>query len=220
MNDMNGYFGREYFTLHQGKRRYICFLCNLLNGRQITDVLDIGCGYGFFLWGLDHFGYATYGIDSSKVALRVARVRTKAHIALSNSETLPFHDDSFDAVTTFDVIEHIENYKGALREVHRVLRPGGTVYIITLNGESLLKSALGRSWSWYKDPTHKHLFSPSDLKDVLECCGFEDIRTRTFFNFNLAGESTKVLRFLRPLGRTFYVPKFGDSILATAKAKA
>jgi 2-polyprenyl-3-methyl-5-hydroxy-6-metoxy-1,4-benzoquinol methylase len=213
------YFDREYFVLHEGKKRYIAFLCNLIKGLGGQRVLDIGCGFGFFLEGLDDLGYFTYGIDLSGRPLQEARKRSKACLVQASSTAIPFKESFFDAVTIFDVIEHVQDYEAALLEIHRVLKPGGQVFLITLNAGSLLRPIAGKSWSWYMDPTHVHIFSASQMERSLGNCGFKEIRVRTFFNLHLAGETTRALRMFRSLGRVIFLPKFGDSVLAVGRAE-
>jgi 2-polyprenyl-3-methyl-5-hydroxy-6-metoxy-1,4-benzoquinol methylase len=213
------YFDREYFVLHEGKKRYVAFLCNLIKGTNAQRVLDIGCGYGFFLEGLDNSGYCTYGMDLSRAALKEAKKRTKACLAQACSTEIPFKTSSFDAVTIFDVIEHVKDYDLALTEIHRVLKPDGYIFLITLNASSLLRALLGRSWSWYMDPTHVHIFSTSQMESALCDFGFIDVRVRTFFNLNLAGETTKPLKVIRSLGEVVFMPVIGDSMLAVGRAE-
>lgn len=213
------YYNREYFVLHEGKKRYVAFLCNMIKGTDAQRVLDIGCGYGFFLESLDESGYCTCGMDLSRAALKEAKKRTKANLAQACSTGIPFKASFFDAVTLFDVIEHVQNYDLALKEIHRVLKPGGYVFLITLNASSLLRFLLGRSWSWYMDPTHVHIFSTSRMERSLCDSGFRDVHVRTFFNLNLAGETTKPLKILRSLGEVVFLPVIGDSMLAVGRAE-
>jgi 2-polyprenyl-3-methyl-5-hydroxy-6-metoxy-1,4-benzoquinol methylase len=213
------YFDREYFVLHKGKKRYIAFLCDLIKESGARRVLDIGCGFGFFLEGLDDLDYCTYGIDFSKSALKETKKRSKAGLAQASSIAIPFKTSFFDAVTMFDVIEHVHDYETAFREIHRILKPGGYIFLITLNANSLLRHLAGKSWSWYMDPTHVHIFSASQIENSLFNCGFREIRIRTFFNLHLAGETTKAFTMFRSLGKVVFLPKIGDSMLAMGRAE-
>ena len=215
----HNYFDREYFQLHRGKKGYVNFLANLLANYQAKGkVLDIGCGFGFFLEALDKGKYNTYGIDISEFAIEQAKQRSKAHLTVQSAdERFPYRDDLFEAVTMFDVIEHISNYRYALEEIYRVLKPGGYAFVITANSNSLLRKILRKQWYWYKDPTHIHLFSPKSLRQSLMDTGFTSITIRTFFDFYLAGETSKYLRPFRPLNRILFLPKFGDAMLAIAR---
>lgn len=210
------YFEREYFVLHAGKRRYLDFLLGELRraGVRRGDVLDVGSGFGFFLEALASDGHRPFGIELSPYAAACARVRTPGRqVAGSAERPLPFADRSFDAVTLLDVIEHVEDHVGALRECARVLRPGGRVLLVTLNRWSAARPLLGKRWSWYQDPTHVHMFSIGSLRRALDAAGFDCARTATLWNFCSVGETTRLLRPLRRVGRVVRAPAFGDAIL-------
>lgn len=94
-----------------------------------TRVLDAGCGTGGFL---ARIGPATraFGVDLSTEASRLCRLRG-ATLARARVAALPFPDATFDLVTCFDVIYHlwVEDDRAALREMARVLRPGGAMLL-------------------------------------------------------------------------------------------
>ena len=217
------YFDREYFTLHEGKGRYLIALIDVLrsHGVDAGRVLDVGCGFGFFMEALEGRGYEPCGLEISDYARDRARERTRAPIVAGSAEqTFPFEAGSFDAVTMFDVIEHLEEYEAALAECRRVLRPGGHLFVITLSGHSIARPLLGKHWSWHKDDTHVHMFTPGSLKRALKDAGFMDMGLTTFFNFCSVGESTPALKPLQRIGSFVRVPWIGDSILAVAKTRA
>jgi SAM-dependent methyltransferase len=216
------YFDREYFTLHAGKARYLAALIEVLRSHGVESgrVLDVGCGFGFFVEALEDRGYEPSGLEVSDYACERARERTQAPIVAGSAERpFPFGAGSFDAVTMFDVIEHLGGYETALAECRRVLRPGGCLFVITLSGHSIARPLLGKHWSWHKDDTHVHMFTPTSLKRALDDAGFADTALTTFFNLCSVGESTPALKPLQRIGRFVRVPWIGDSILAVAKVQ-
>ncbi len=100
-------------------------------------VLDYGCGTGYGSHHLAESGLTVVGVDVSDSAVRHAAGRYEApgltFQAIPPVETapLPFEDDSFDAVVSFQVIEHVPSVDAYLAEVARVLRPGGTLLCAT-----------------------------------------------------------------------------------------
>ncbi len=104
-------------------------LARHLDGRAAAEILDAGCGTGGFIRFLarERPAWQVTGVDASDLACGLARERTKASIVQANLERLPFADGSFDAVVTADVLYHVEDDRQALREIRRVLRPGGIV---------------------------------------------------------------------------------------------
>jgi SAM-dependent methyltransferase len=87
-------------------------------------ILDVGCGTGANLQMLSQFG-AAEGVDVSGEALEFCRARGLAKVKQGAAETLPYEDASFDLVTGLDVVEHLDDDLSGLREMRRVLRPGG-----------------------------------------------------------------------------------------------
>lgn len=214
------YFDREYFELHPGKVKYLDYLVGLLRNHGVRSgrVLDVGAGYGFFLEALEKAGYEAAGMEISEHAAEQARLRARGQVARQGAEEpFPFPDDSFDAVTMLDVIEHLRDYAAALASCRRCLKPGGKLFVITLNAHSLARPLLGRRWSWYQDPTHIHMFTARMLREGLEGAGLTVERMTTESNFCSVGEGTKFLKPLRVIGRVVHSPVFGDSLLAVAR---
>jgi len=115
-----------------------------LRGRR---VLDVGCQAGSLPIALCKRGAAVTGVDVDEKLIEGARIRARGHgvaptFAVAVAEALPFADASFDAVTFVDVIEHVADARAAVREIARVLRPGGTLYLFGPNrlSPSLLRS--------------------------------------------------------------------------------
>lgn len=98
--------------------------------REGAVLADIGCGGGLMAPHIG--GYHHIGVDRNEAALRVAvehGVRTvRADVAL-----LPFRDDSVDALVAGEIFEHIQDLEDCIREIGRVLRPGGVVVFDTIN---------------------------------------------------------------------------------------
>lgn len=214
------YFDREYFELHPGKVKYMDYLVGLLRSHGVPGgrVLDVGAGYGFFLEALEKAGYEAAGMEISEHAVEQARRRTRAEVVRQGAEEpFPFPDDSFDAVTMLDVIEHLNDYPAALVSCRRCLKPGGKLFVITLNAHSLARPLLGRRWSWYQDPTHVHMFTARMLREGLEGAGLTVETMTTESNFCSVGEGTKFLKPLRVIGRVVHAPILGDSLLAVAR---
>jgi ubiquinone/menaquinone biosynthesis C-methylase UbiE len=103
---------------------------------QNLRLLDIGCGGGQFLAAAEKRVGCT-GIDLSKVALDEARTRVSEHTALHlmDAEKLGFPNAWFDYVVSLGSLEHAINLAQALREIRRVLRPGGKWYFFVPNEE-------------------------------------------------------------------------------------
>jgi ubiquinone/menaquinone biosynthesis C-methylase UbiE len=102
-------------------------------------VLDAGCGPGVMTEKLMDRGYVVWGLDFAEPMVRQAREHCGSnHFGVGDIEHMPFPDDTFDAVVSLAVIEYLESDEQALREIRRVLKPGGTAVIAISNGRSPL----------------------------------------------------------------------------------
>lgn len=110
----------------RGRRTvYLGILRHHLGGRRPARVLDLGCGMGGFLEGLSELGERVYPSDVSVEGLARCAQRGFPGGVASSGYALPYADSSFDLVCMFDAIEHIEDDARVMREVARILVPGG-----------------------------------------------------------------------------------------------
>ncbi|MEE2780023.1 MAG: methyltransferase domain-containing protein [Myxococcota bacterium] len=100
------------------------------------DVLEVGCGTGLILERIAPMARTATGVDLSPGMLERARERG-LEVHEGNATELPFEDGSFDTVVCFKVIAHVEAVEKALREMARVVRPGGHVVCEFYNTKSL-----------------------------------------------------------------------------------
>lgn len=97
-----------------------------------TKVLDVGCGPGEMAAKLMERGYEVWGLDIAEPMIRYARDRCGAdRFRVGDIEHIPFRDNTFDAVVCLGVIEYLDTDEQALREMWRVLKPGGTAVVST-----------------------------------------------------------------------------------------
>lgn len=90
--------------------------------------LDLGCGTGAVLGELARRGPAT-GLDRSPLALAYSRRRGLARLVRGDAEALPFGAETFDAIVSLDLFEHLASDRAGIGEAFRVLRPGGVLVL-------------------------------------------------------------------------------------------
>jgi len=151
-------------------------ICSHITDRR-PRILDVGCGTGANLLMLSKYGDAE-GVDVSEDALAFCRERGIKNVKLGAAEKLPYEDGTFDLVTALDVVEHLDDDLGGLREMRRVLRPGGRVLLFVPTFMFL--------WGLQDDVSnHRRRYRLPELRRVLEQAGFEIERTTyaniTFF---------------------------------------
>lgn len=141
-----------------GRRKIIASIVDKLNLKPVKS-LDAGCGTGINLGYLSSFE-ASFGFDYSKYALQFCKRRGHNNIIQADAERLPFKDNSFDVITAFDLLEHVDDTK-ALREFYRVIKPNG--YLI------LTVPAFNFIWSNHDEAVHhKRRYSKNELKSIIE----------------------------------------------------
>ena len=145
--------------------------------RRVTDrrarILDVGCGTGANLIMLSKYGDAE-GVDVSEDALAFCRERGLDKVRLGAGEALPYEDGTFDLVTAFDVVEHMDDDLAGLSEMYRVLRPGGRALLFVPTFMFL--------WGLQDDVSHhRRRYRLPELRRVLEQAGFE-IERMTYAN--------------------------------------
>jgi ubiquinone/menaquinone biosynthesis C-methylase UbiE len=92
-------------------------------------LLDIGCGTGFILKIAEPLFRELYGVDLTPAMLGKVERSAKVQISNASAESLPFAANSFDLVSAYSFIHHVEDALQVLREACRVLKPGGICYV-------------------------------------------------------------------------------------------
>ena len=141
-------------------------------------ILDAGCGTGGNLCWLARFGQP-FGADVSPHAVSFCAQRGLTTVAQASVLALPFPDRTFDLVTSFDVVYHlgVQDDVQALREMRRVLKPGGWAVVRV--------PALEQLRSVHDEAVHtRQRYSLAELRDKLRRAGFQVVRA-TYANFLL-----------------------------------
>jgi len=134
--------------------------------------LDVGCGRGEFLRGFIECGVAGYGVDQSRAAEQYCPNATLKMSDIEN-EGIPYEDSFFDVVYSKSVIEHFYYPERMVKEIFRVLKPGGMV--ITLCPDWAFNYRI-----YFEDYTHRTPFMQSSLRDILLIHGFADVLVEPF----------------------------------------
>jgi 2-polyprenyl-3-methyl-5-hydroxy-6-metoxy-1,4-benzoquinol methylase len=158
-------------------REYLEWLASV--GADRGRLLDVGCSVGVFMAEARDHGFTVRGVEFSADTADVARSLYGLDVQTGTIDDLTSDGvEPFDIVTMWDVIEHLEDPLGALRIVHRLLRPGGVVAIRTPNIDGLFPRRsyrIGRAirhWPHAEPPAHLVQFSKATLSATLERAGF------------------------------------------------
>ncbi len=158
---------------YRGRRKV---LENVIGGLDLPGrarILDAGCGSGRNMIELARRGTVT-GVELSTPSVEKARRRGCGEVVEGSVLEMPFADGSFDLAVSLDVIEHLEDDLGALRELRRTVAPGG----------ALLLTVPAYQWLWSGHDEinhHQRRYTLRSLKSVAERAGWRQERT-TYFN--------------------------------------
>lgn len=141
-------------------------------------VLDAGAGQGTMSTRLERLGFEVTSTDSSQAAVEVLLGRLGGEVRQADVTELPFEGESFDGALLAEVLEHVEDDRAALRELVRVLRPGGVLALSVPADPSLY----GPSDEW---AGHVRRYTRSALLDACRAAGLE-VRRCSAWGFPLS----------------------------------
>lgn len=172
------------------RRRFLQTVIHQLDARQ-PRILDLGCGTGGNLPMLADLG-DVHGVDASEFAVDLCHKAGHHQVVRGHSHQLPFPPASFDLITAFDVLEHIEDPVGALEHLSRMLRPGGKI-LLTVPAFPFLYGPHDSALS------HVRRYSRRDLRYTIADSGLTQEASHFFFGATfLLAAPIRLLRRLMP----------------------
>lgn len=135
-------------------------------------LLDVGCAYGSFLTTAISHGFEVQGIEVSAAATAYVRYSLKIEVQNIDFSVAHLPENHFDVVTLWDVLEHLPDPDGALRQANRILKPGGILALSTGDVTSVWSRLMGRYWQLLTPPQHLFFFSPKAIHSMLSQNGF------------------------------------------------
>jgi SAM-dependent methyltransferase len=156
-------------------------------------LLDIGCGRGEFLRGFINAGVDGYAVDQSAISKKYC---PEAELRVANIEDdgIPFPNNFFDVIYSKSVIEHFHKPENLVREMYRVLKPGGVAITLCPAWEYNYKI-------YYEDYSHRSPFMRDSLKDIQIIHGFENVQVEFFYQLPVIWKNKKLMKPLADLTR-------------------
>jgi SAM-dependent methyltransferase len=179
--DLGGYYPSRYYptvvldaaqferSIGRYQRDKVRLVRRFRSGGQ---VLDIGCGAGYFLHEASEAGFEAEGLEFSREAAAFGRSHWNLRIAEGDVLSALFEDGSFDIITLWQVLEHLPRVPDALERVRALLRPGGLLVVAVPNLGSWQARIFRGRWYHLDVPRHQYHFDPSSLRSLLERRGF------------------------------------------------
>ena len=171
-------------------------------------LLEIGPGRGLFLKEARDEGWEVVGLEASKFAASKIKESIQIEVKVGKISEQGFSERSFDVIAMHEVIEHLQDPSGTLKETGRFIKKDGVMSITTPNANTPNFRLRGSSVRYILPEEHYYYFTPGTLKMLLEKAGFSILSMNTY-DHNLAGLLEDILARLGihiPVQRFFNKP--------------
>ena len=178
------YQSKEYYSHQENKKGFVPRIYefvksfNIKNkvkmatyGLPVGKLLDIGCGVGDFLYQVIEKGWDVTGIEPSDQAKDIAESKLGFR-PLSPADSSKLPSASFDVITLWHVLEHVDDLKTQTSELLRLLKPGGRLVIALPNFQSFDCQYYKQYWAAWDVPRHLNHFSSNTLQKMMVSLGF------------------------------------------------
>jgi SAM-dependent methyltransferase len=168
----------------QSERKLTQVVRRLNKSSPDVRLLDVGCSSGALVAAAQNLGFIAEGVEPAPKAAAAAQA-AGLNVRQALLEEAAYPADSFDAITLFEVLEHVREPLPLLRECHRILAPRGLVVIGTGNTASWTASAMTSRWEYLdigRHGGHVSFFNPWSMTVLAQRAGF---RTETIYTRNV-----------------------------------
>ena len=201
-------------------------------GSASLRLLDIGCGNGSLLSQAKNQGFVCEGIETCEPLAEAVRRKLDCPVHTKLLSQCDFPPGSFDVVTMYDLIEHLQSPIDDVRRVHSWLKPGGIIFVLTPNDDALLRRvarlafrssfhAFQRPMRTLYYPHHLSYFTAGSLRSLFEGTGFDianaETRNQEMSRLNLSKLERLAVGIIFAASRPF--PGSGGKLLAWARRR-
>jgi len=159
-------------------KRYKELLAKFATFRENGRILDIGCGIGYFLEEAKKKGWLVHGTEFTSGAVKICEDKG-IKMYQGKLDDIDFGELNLDIITSFEVIEHLNNPQKHIQKISELLRKGGLLYITTPNFNSLNSRILKDKWNVIAYPEHLCYYNQKSLNELLKNNGFKRISLKT-----------------------------------------
>jgi 2-polyprenyl-3-methyl-5-hydroxy-6-metoxy-1,4-benzoquinol methylase len=171
-------YSRQNYLSPVTIKRYHELLDEFEKYKKTGKILDVGCGIGLFLIEAQKRGWEVYGTEYTDRAIEICRSH---NINMKQGKLDPgwFAPETFDIVTSFEVIEHINNPVEEVRNINKILRTGGLFYFTTPNFNAAERYFLKSDYNIIGYPEHLSYYTKHTANYLLSKNGFKKKKLRT-----------------------------------------
>lgn len=212
--ELTTYYEEEYerndYLSPVTRTRYNELLDQMEPFRKTGKLLDVGTGIGFFAEEAIKRGWEVHGVELTDEAIEICESKGVKMIK-GILDAKNYAPESFDIITSFEVIEHINNPADELENYQKLLRKGGLVYVTTPNFNSLLRYRLKDMYNVILYPEHLSYYTPKTLKQLFRRFGFKTKK------FETTGISLTRLRTSKGVSDQEYISETSDDEIMRTK---
>lgn len=176
-NEVDDFLNKKTIQLELEQRApyFHHLIANWISKDRNIKVLDLGCGYGAFLYFLKKEGYTNLeGVDNSFKQVELAKDLGLSFI--QNADVLQvlkkYPDSFYDLIIAFDILEHFnkQDVRFVMSEIYRILKNGGRLILHIPNGEAIFSGSV-----YWSDLTHETCFTRNSIKSLINAVGFKKL---------------------------------------------
>lgn len=178
LNDYYEHYASAHYLSPITVMRYHKLLDEFEKYRKTGKILDVGCGIGLFLNIAKERGWEVYGTEFSADAIKICKEKgITMHGGILDSDN--YEEEMFDVITSFEVIEHINNPLEETAHIQKILRKGGLFYCTTPNFNSLMRYYLKADYNVIEYPEHLSYYTSKTLTFLMNKFGFKKQKVLT-----------------------------------------
>ena len=179
------YKSNEYYSHQENKKGFIPRLYEAIKKVNVNNkykmatkglagdrLLDIGCGVGDFLHIAEKHGWDCIGVEPSMEAKAIAKKRINANI-IESEDLNTIGDETFDLITMWHVLEHVDDLKWQVEQLQRLVKPKGRIVIAVPNYKSYDGQYYKEFWAAYDVPRHLNHFNKNTITQIFKSQGLE-----------------------------------------------
>ena len=187
--EIDKYYNTTAYLSHSSNKTLISFFFDLFSNIMVkkktsfmlglggvSAYLDYGCGIGKLISSMNKKGVASYGYDTSSLAISVCN--NKSLNASSNLDDLP---NKYDLISFWHSLEHVSDYTKVLKKTKKMLSKNGTMVVALPNYDSFDAKFYSKFWAAYDTPRHRVHFTKKGFIKAASQLGFEVVKTKPLF---------------------------------------
>ena len=148
---------------------------------KIGSILDIGAGPGIFVEVAKERGWHPVAVEFNKYCTK--RIESLGIQCFDKPiEKIQIDEESFNCITLWAVLEHLQNPKKILKEIYKLLKPNGVLLILVPNVDSLASRIMHQDCGTFGGDTHINFFNKDTLVNIQKLCGFKTLEIETVFS--------------------------------------